>query len=449
MSLVVPFHTLAVHTQSRRIFAVFRNKFIALDTETAECRVSYEGHSLVGETTIPLNAFPATTIRGITFDNTGEKMVIARDDKVLACWSTSDWKVIATRSAPKRVNAMIFPEDDAVMILADKFGDVYRHDFDNPTSKERLLLGHVSMITDMVLTQDRKFVITSDRDEKIRVSKYPFTFSILTFCLGHKEFVSSLNIPDFAPDRLISGGGDPFILVWNWKQGRRVQSLPLKELIGSEHPAPYTVLSIKSHSKNSLVAIIFEKLSVMLILKPSKVVAGEFELSQKIQLNHHPLAIEFDHDGKLWVAYGPREERQNGSLLDVLETPDGGHELERVARLRGALSKIVTESVSELGTYYHGDEWRKGVVPARHPRKEKQKRIQRRKKGKKERMADKLKQQVRERDGGEDDEDHEDDGIEEDGESEKKRRERSEDQVRGGEEDGAKKVKTGRNIVAI
>ncbi|KAI8801639.1 WD40-repeat-containing domain protein [Cladochytrium replicatum] len=330
MSLVVPFHALAVHTQSRRIFAVFGSKFIALDADTAECRLTYEGHSMAADTKIPLDSFPSTNIRGLAFDKSGEKMVVARDDKVLACWSTSDWKVVATRSAPKRVNAMIFPEDDAVMILADKFGDVYRHDFASPSAKERLLLGHVSMITDMVLPQDRKFVITADRDEKIRVSKYPLTFSIQTFCLGHKEFVSSLNIPDFAPDRLISGGGDPFILVWDWLQGRRVQSLPLPELIGSEALAPYTVLSIKSHSKNSVVAIIFEKLNVMLILKPSKNVVGEFELAQKIPLEHDPLAIEFDHDGKLWVAYGPRDERQNSSLLDVFEIPNGSHEVRKL-----------------------------------------------------------------------------------------------------------------------
>lgn len=49
------------------------------------------------------------------------------------------------------------------------------------------IVGHVSMVTDMVLTPDDKYVITSDRDEHIRVSRYPNGYNIETFCLGHTE----------------------------------------------------------------------------------------------------------------------------------------------------------------------------------------------------------------------------------------------------------------------
>jgi len=49
------------------------------------------------------------------------------------------------------------------------------------------MLGHVSMLTDILLSKDEKYVITSDRDEKIRVTKYPKTYIIKNFCLGHKE----------------------------------------------------------------------------------------------------------------------------------------------------------------------------------------------------------------------------------------------------------------------
>ena len=38
-----------------------------------------------------------------------------------------------------------------------------------------------------VLAEDDKFLITSDRDEKIRVSCFPNSYSIHTFCLGHLE----------------------------------------------------------------------------------------------------------------------------------------------------------------------------------------------------------------------------------------------------------------------
>lgn len=38
-----------------------------------------------------------------------------------------------------------------------------------------------------IITKDQKFLITADRDEKIRISHFPNAYNIETFCLGHKE----------------------------------------------------------------------------------------------------------------------------------------------------------------------------------------------------------------------------------------------------------------------
>lgn len=56
-----------------------------------------------------------------------------------------------------------------------------------------LVLGHASMITAMQLSLDDRFIITSDRDEHIRVSQYPDGFNIERFCLGHTKYVQSLS----------------------------------------------------------------------------------------------------------------------------------------------------------------------------------------------------------------------------------------------------------------
>ncbi|UNI14514.1 tRNA (guanine-N(7)-)-methyltransferase non-catalytic subunit trm82 [Purpureocillium takamizusanense] len=86
-----------------------------------------------------------------------------------------------------------------------------------------LLLGHVSMLTSLVLAESdgRRYIITSDRDEHIRVSRYmPQAHVIEGFCLGHKEFVSEVAIPAARGDILISGGGDEELFAWDWKEGK-------------------------------------------------------------------------------------------------------------------------------------------------------------------------------------------------------------------------------------
>ncbi len=35
----------------------------------------------------------------------------------------------------------------------------------------------------------KAFVVTSDRDEHVRISEYPETFRIRGFCLGHRKWV--------------------------------------------------------------------------------------------------------------------------------------------------------------------------------------------------------------------------------------------------------------------
>ncbi|EJT78589.1 hypothetical protein GGTG_03688 [Gaeumannomyces tritici R3-111a-1] len=93
-----------------------------------------------------------------------------------------------------------------------------------PAFEHSLLLGHVSMLTSVALASraadGRPYIVTADRDEHIRVSRgIPQPHVIEAFCLGHGEFVSALCVPAARPRLLVSGGGDPDLLVWDWLRG--------------------------------------------------------------------------------------------------------------------------------------------------------------------------------------------------------------------------------------
>lgn len=204
---------------------------------------------------------------------------------------------------PKRPCALTFTPDETTIICGDKFGDVYAlplfpvetaretplqlHNTgvvegDHPAAVERsrpsaslktvhtlrnqkalqhqknltnqkprktvvasehqLLLGHVSLLTDLACVsipggdtagpQDRTYILTADRDEHIRVSRgMPQAHVIEGFCLGHTQFVSQLCVPGWNSELLISGGGDDFLLVWDWMTGRVLHKVELRGII--------------------------------------------------------------------------------------------------------------------------------------------------------------------------------------------------------------------------
>jgi tRNA (guanine-N(7)-)-methyltransferase subunit TRM82 len=98
------------------------------------------------------------------------------------------------------------------------------------TFRHDLLLGHVSMLTDLAVAKvdNKSYIITADRDEHIRVSRgVPQAHIIEGFCFGHEEFVSRLCVT--RSGLLVSGGGDTHLYVWNWQNYRLGEKLPLRE----------------------------------------------------------------------------------------------------------------------------------------------------------------------------------------------------------------------------
>lgn len=118
-------------------------------------------------------------------------------------------------------------------------GEWRTEDKPGPAFENKVVLGHVSLLTVLIyisLPSDgssgskRTYILTGDRDEHIRVSRGPPQAHVIEgYCQGHTSFISKLCVPEWAPEYLISGGGDNYLLVWNWIEGRIVQKISLVE----------------------------------------------------------------------------------------------------------------------------------------------------------------------------------------------------------------------------
>lgn len=134
----------------------------------------------------------------------------------------------------RKVTHLIFTSDGQKLLILDRTGDVFIWKFrDSSQSQPSLLLGHLSVVLDIRLTSLDKYIVTCDRDEKIRVSNFPNSYNIHTYCLGHKEFVSSICPID--NERLVSGSGDKTIRLWDTKNGKQLAchecTFPVKQLL--------------------------------------------------------------------------------------------------------------------------------------------------------------------------------------------------------------------------
>ncbi|POG68153.1 hypothetical protein GLOIN_2v1639694 [Rhizophagus irregularis DAOM 181602=DAOM 197198] len=381
MAYRLPFTKLLHHPTKNLLILVFGSHFHALDTSTGalisttRSLVSSSNNDSIdnNNTTVvnntetdnsssnsihPKYIIPSTdahlaTIRTLAFYdrvyfNTSSSSISSTllatsdENKILKIWNCDEWKLRNTRPVQKRVVSIAFNKDGSQIVIADKFGDVYSHPLDPPEDKQNastLLLGHVSMVTDMVITPNNKYVITCDRDEHIRVSRFPKGYNIESYCLGHKQFVSKIHILPWANDLLISAGGDDFIALWDYVPGKLLQTLNIKEIIetketyndeeetyvDSEDSNSIVITSITSSPISKHIALTIEKFPGIVILDWNET-EKQIQYLQTLNLSIDPLDLAYDIDGNLWVSNYVKEEQSNESLITVFKKNDNEYE---------------------------------------------------------------------------------------------------------------------------
>ncbi|RUS31543.1 hypothetical protein BC938DRAFT_477609 [Jimgerdemannia flammicorona] len=286
------------------------------------------------------------TVRTLAWDPTGDKLITSGEDKTLKSWNTRVWGFIDSRTIIKRANSICYDREGRQIFVADKFGDVYRTYY-HAIEFAYLQFSAIQLIqvretqssswatwfrpglgisfifsNVQVISMDNKYIITADRDEHIRISRNPAGYNIESFCLGHTDVITSLVLIPWAPNLLISGGGDSFLRVWDYLDGRLIHVFDLRSVVAKYLPSneeleghdSFMVNSIRINLETKDIVIGFIKTAAIAILCWDND-AENISLKRVLETDTAVMDLDVDNDGNIWVALATDEEHR--SLVSV------------------------------------------------------------------------------------------------------------------------------------
>eukprot|EP00750_Incisomonas_marina_P003159 INCI12866.4.p1 GENE.INCI12866.4~~INCI12866.4.p1 ORF type:complete len:458 (-),score=78.92 INCI12866.4:350-1723(-) len=226
---------------------------------------------------------PTTVVRDVDIDASTQRVATAADDKLARVWTlapaaTSDSVSAAAPSAaatellsqgfPKKLSAVRLVRgtggDECRVVVGDRQGAVLT--VGSTTKVVQPLLGHTaSLITGLAFggPSAAPLLLSADRDEKVRVSRFPTTFEVEGYCLGHGKFVSELTTGAF-PEGVATGDatGTRFLTITGCGDGKiRLYDVPSCRLlatvdVANDESCPIT--SVSYCAKTGLVVSTIE-----------------------------------------------------------------------------------------------------------------------------------------------------------------------------------------------
>jgi len=202
-------------------------------------------------------------------DSQEAEFAVIYNDKVakkLKLTNRSNIDVTASYTVEKRPTSIAYETfgSNYDIVYADKAGDAYRLDTSNAdlqkfTCTKTPLLGHISMLLGVALSE--KYIFTAERDEKIKVSLRKLPYVIHGYLLGHTQFVR--DVFSLSDQRLLSFGGDLTLRLWDVDSCTEVDRYDL----------PKTTIRVFQESATKFTAITTSKDKISIVLNEDKLYA--------------------------------------------------------------------------------------------------------------------------------------------------------------------------------
>ena len=262
-------------------------------------------------------------VSSLSEDDKSLTCAVSRQDKTLTIYSirlttlggsSNNVDPIAVYKTPKQVGTLAFASVSSdtttleIIVAGDFEGNVMAYPVEaGGSGVSRLLLGHTaSMLTGLRIvyssTDNTTRILTSDRDEKIRVSSFPGTFVVEGYLLGHTEYVSSLDVSkNEACPLCVTCGGDGTIRLWDYTSCEELDVVKADQSFGEGggEGSVEVPLGVAINPGGSIIAVIWIGNTRVDIYRVTE--AKSLEKIQSIECSEQPLVASFLADGSLAV----------------------------------------------------------------------------------------------------------------------------------------------------
>lgn len=258
-------------------------------------------------------------------------------------------QLLSRRELSRTSNAIRFGQN-GVLFVADKTGDCFTYEClgEGVSAPAKWILAHFSMVLDILPTPKDDFILTCDRDEKIRCTQFPRSNLIESYCLGHTEYVAAIALlPAHSDELLVSVSGDKTLSIWRYITGLQLMSYPL--------PAAALKMAIRQIGTVSHVAVtFFDHIEAIIIYQ----IRYQSEVFDCTRLSGHSLpgiqdvsSITFDSRGHLVVALVSTDDKVQIESFSF-DTQMNGYVLED----GGALNEAIVREAASMAVPFDSDE---------------------------------------------------------------------------------------------